>query len=109
MSTVKHPLQPLIKDEDGIVRFKGNAIARFLLDDGPHDLDRLAALPFSQEDREQFTQLLGYSLCGFSELSYVRDETYQRAAARQADMESGDLTLPTNKFGGFLGDHCKEP
>ena len=80
MSKVKHPLQPLEYDSEGVLRFKKNAIVRFLLDDGPNDMNRLAVMNFSQEDREQFAQLIGYSLSGFSELSYVSDETYNRAA-----------------------------
>jgi len=76
---VKHPTQPLDLDEHGTLRFKANAIVRFLLDAGPFDMNQLALMTFSQEDREQFAQLIGYSLGGFGELSYVSDETYQRA------------------------------
>lgn len=75
----KHPIQPLVKDGHGVVRFKRNAIVRFLLDAGPHDMNKLAVLDFSDEDREQFAQLIGYSLSGFGELSYVHDRTYDAA------------------------------
>lgn len=74
----KHPVQSLEKDKHGTTRFKANAIVRLLLDDGKYDMNRLALLPFSDEDREQFAQLIGYSLCGFSDLSYVSDETYEK-------------------------------
>jgi hypothetical protein len=76
---VKHPTQPLDLDEHGTLRFKANAIVRFLLDAGPFDMNKLALMPFSQEDREQFAQLIGYSFGGFGELSYVSDETYEAA------------------------------
>lgn len=76
----KHPIQPLEKDKHGTTRFKANAIVRLLLDDGKYDMNRLAMLPFSDEDREQFAQLIGYSLSGFGDLSYVSDETYEKAA-----------------------------
>lgn len=79
---VKHPLQPLV-NKSGVIRFKTNYIVRYLLDAGPFDMNKLALLPFSDEDREQFAQLIGYSLSGFSELSYVSDETYERAAAQE--------------------------
>jgi hypothetical protein len=36
-------------------------------------------LPFSNEDRQQFAQLIGYSLGGYSELSYVDDDAYKAA------------------------------
>lgn len=74
-----HPLQPLILNEHGTVRFKANEIVRYLLDHGGLDMNKLAILPFKAEDREQFAQLIGYSLSGFSELSYVSDSAYERA------------------------------
>jgi len=82
---MKHPVQPLEEDEQGILRFKENKIVRFLLDAGPFDLNRLALIRFDDEDREQFAQLIGYSLAGFGELSYVSDETYERAEKEWAE------------------------
>ena len=76
--------QPLVV-VDGIVRFRANAIVRYLLDEGPFDMNAIGSLPFSQADREQFAQLIGYSLGGFGNLSYVSDETYE-AAARQKEL-----------------------
>jgi hypothetical protein len=81
----KHPLQPLIRDEDGATRFKANAIVRFLLDAGPCNMNALSLLHFSQEDREQFAQLIGYSLSGFGDLSYVSEETYAAAQAQRVE------------------------
>jgi len=79
----KHPIQPLSKDSGGTIRFKSNAIVGYLLDNGPFDMNALAKMDFTREDREQFAQLIGYSLCGFGDLSYVRDSTYE-AAERMA-------------------------
>lgn len=76
---MKHPIQPIEEDANGILRFKENKIVRFLLDEGSFDLNILAAKGFSVEDREQFAQLIGYSLSGFSELNYVTYETYAAA------------------------------
>lgn len=76
---MNHPMQPLIPDERGMIRFKANAIVRHLLDHGGIDLNALARMDFSTEDREQFAQLIGYSLNGFGELSYVRQDTYATA------------------------------
>ena len=78
-----HPIQPLYKDDSGVVRFKENAIVSFLLDNGPFDMNALAVSQFSNEDREQFAQLIGYSLCGFGDLDYVSDETYERAEEQE--------------------------
>lgn len=76
-------MQPLTKDADGTVRFKANAIVRFLLDWSSNrgmSLNDLALIPFSADDRQQFAQLIGYSLNGFDELSYVDDVTFEMAA-----------------------------
>lgn len=75
----KHPIQPIIIDDNGFLRFKENKIVRYLLDNGGIDMNMLAILQFPKEDEEQFAQLIGYSLSGFSELSYVSDETYSAA------------------------------
>lgn len=74
-----HPIQDIETDDHGILRFKENKIVTYLLDNGPYDMNDLAVLEFSQEDREQFAQLIGYSLCGFSELSYTSDEIIESA------------------------------
>ena len=70
-SMSKHPIQPLEKDDSGVMRFKKNKIVDFLLDGGGFDLNMIATMGFSSEDREQFAQLIGYSLSGFGELGYV--------------------------------------
>ena len=84
-----HPIQPFV-NINGTIRFKENAIVRFLLDAGPFDLNQLAVMPFSDEDREQFAMLIGYSFNGFGELGYVSSDTYQRAKARLQDGEGGN-------------------
>jgi hypothetical protein len=81
--STQHPVQPLQVDPDGVLRFKPNAIVRFLLDAGPFDMNKLALMPWSDEDRCQFAQLIGYSLSGYSDLSYVSDAEYARAEASQ--------------------------
>ena len=71
---MNHPIQPL--EITKWPRFKKNTIVDFLAKDR---LNELSAMDFPQEDWEQLAQLIGYSLSGFSELSYVRDETYYTA------------------------------
>lgn len=78
---MNHPIQPLIEEPDGRLRFKENAIVRYLLDHGGIDLNKIAALDFSQDDREQFAQLIGYSLDGAASLSYMSDEVLSAAEA----------------------------
>ena len=85
----QHPMQPLAKDGRGVMRFRENALVRYLLDKGGIDMNHLAEVAFPVEDREQFAQLIGYSLSGFAELSYVRDDTF---AAAQALADNPSLT-----------------
>lgn len=87
-----HPIQPLEYDDNGVLRFKCNEIVRFLLDASAYGLNELATMDFSQNDREQFAQLIGYSLVGFAELSYVSDETYKAAATRPATVRATNHT-----------------
>ena len=82
------PTQPLERDEGGVIRFRGNAIVRFLLDAGPFDMNQLAHMRFTRAERSEFAQLIGYSLSGYGELSYVTDDEYNAAALLAALEES---------------------
>jgi hypothetical protein len=78
----KHPMQPLEVDKGGVIRFKQNKIVRFLVDWASSrgmSLNDLAMLPFDDDDRTQLAQLIGYSVSGFSELSYVPNELVVKA------------------------------
>ncbi len=79
------PLQPIIMDEHGAVRFRANALVRYMLDwtteHGGPSLNELASMDFTQDDRCQFAQLIGYSICGYHELPYVSDEHAAEATA----------------------------
>ena len=74
----KHPRQPTIIDKHGVKRFKENAIVSALLDAATDakimDMNKIACMGFSKEDRQQFAQLIGYSVSGYGELSYVEEE-----------------------------------
>ena len=70
-------MQPIYLDGDGRARFKENAIVRYL---SANRMNDLAEMPFSQEDREHFAQLIGYSVGGFSELSYISNAAYAKAS-----------------------------
>jgi hypothetical protein len=89
----QQPMQSVEKDHDGVTRFRGNAIVRHLLDHGKIDLNQIALLDVPQEDREQFAQLIGYSIRGYHELSYVSDESCAQASIRaelvQPDVNGG--------------------
>ena len=83
------PLQPIYRDGNGVVRFEANSLVRFLLDWATPrgmGLNELALGPFPVEHREQFAQLIGYSVSGFGDLSYARPETVARADATAASL-----------------------
>jgi hypothetical protein len=86
-------MQPVFKDENGIIRFKPNAIVNHLLDRARiglrTDLNVIGAMDFSVDDREQFAQLIGYSVSGFGDLSYVREETIIKADRLAAYFKEG--------------------
>ena len=92
---MKNPIQPLANDERGVLRFKANRIVQHLLDTHPAcDMNNLATLDFTDDDRQQFAQLIGYSLSGYGELSsYVSDEAYSAAAAMADGLDERDARI----------------
>ncbi len=84
MTTAKHPMQPVETDCDGIRRFKRNELVAFILANCKYDLNDLSGFPLSAEDRMQLSQLTGYSVSGFGDLSYVDGDTLA-AADRMAE------------------------
>lgn len=76
MSKTIMPIQPIEQDEHGTLRFIPNGIVRMLLDADIFDMNKIALMNFTDQERIQFAQLIGYSVSGFGELSYVDNETY---------------------------------
>jgi len=76
-------MQPIIKDAHGVLRFKKNGLVDALYEHGVKTglgLNELHCMDFTVEDRQQFAQLIGYSVEGYGSLSYVTDEAYDAAA-----------------------------
>ncbi len=71
--------QPIVQDDQGTFRFKSNAIVRTLLDAGVLDMNKLAVMQFTDADREQFAQLIGYSVSGIGDLSYSSEKAVAAA------------------------------
>lgn len=85
---MKHPMQNI---ENG--RFVENKIVSYLLDNGGIDMNDLASLNFSNEDREHFAQLIGYSVSGYSSLSYVSDESVDQASLMTTSQDWRDARI----------------
>jgi len=78
-------MQPIVQDKHGVIRFKKNGLVDALYEHGVKTglgLNELYRMTFTDEDRQQFAQLIGYSVSGYGSLSYVSDEAYE--AAEQA-------------------------
>ena len=65
----KHPMQPIYADGHGVQRFKPNAIVDYMAT--KIGLNELHIMPFTNEDHDQLAQLIGYSVSGYGDLSYV--------------------------------------
>lgn len=72
---MRNPVQPQIL-VDGVLRFKENKIVSWLLENSSKDMNDIACEEFSVEDRQQFAQLIGYSVSGYSSLDYVDDYSH---------------------------------
>lgn len=82
----KLPMQPVYRDDHGVVRFRANRVVAWLLDHGGIDMNDLAILhrfkgKFTDEEMAQFAQLIGYSVDGFCDLSYTTKEQWDAADA----------------------------
>ena len=79
LENTKHPMQPIGYDQNNIVRFKANSVIQWLFDEGKLDLNQMAIKRFPIEDQRQIAQLLGYSVCGYCDLSYATDKSKDKA------------------------------
>lgn len=97
MKTKTHPIQPIVKDSGGVVRFQRNQIVVDLLDHATKrgfGLNEIARNDYCNEDRQQLAQLIGYSLSGYSELrSYVDDIAYSCAMAKVNGSKRSDVVI----------------
>lgn len=93
------PLQPLVfvgQGDTRVLRFKENRIVTTLLDHCCKlpgkmrlDLNDIACKDFADWERCQFAQLIGYSVSGYSDLSYVSDFEYARVMKMKEPEEGG--------------------
>lgn len=78
-----------IRTKKGILRFLENRIIKDLQERGIIDLNMIAREYYHDEynqDHQRLAQLLGYSLSGYLELSYVNEDVRHDAAiAREYD------------------------
>lgn len=97
----KHPMQPMEFDRDGVLRFKKNAIIDWLFNTGRLDLNLIAATEFSDEDQRQLAQLLGYSVSGYGDLSYVSRKHISDVDALAAEIPEPCKRRKPSRVGGM--------
>lgn len=83
----KPPMQPVVFADGGVIRFQRNVLVTHLLDAGGIDMNQLALIPCPRSDREQFAQLIGYSVSGFNGLSYVSKKSAAKADRKVAKLK----------------------
>jgi len=81
---MKHPLQSIEASTNSAgnptYRFTENKLVRILFRTHPNlDMNMLMEIDDSSGDLEQLAQLIGYTVSGFSELTYVSDEAVVKA------------------------------
>lgn len=117
MERSTEPMQPIYVD-GSTVRFRANQICEWLLDNpGRHDLTEIAQqIPsFSAADRRQFAQLIGYSVRGYRNLSYVSAEHYARAeraahmVQRTAGLTAQAVTDGLRPYGAVTEQGHRQP
>ncbi len=102
---LSHPMQPTGSDSQGVLRFKENQIVRFLLDCGGYDLNKLCVIGnnrgWTDDDWTQFAQLIGYSVSGWADLSYVSDVAYDRVDSGSGPTD--EMTALRNRVASLEG------
>jgi hypothetical protein len=93
MTTPTLPIQPIITDKDGRPRFKKNTLVDYLLEKGGINLNDLCDVSCPPDERQQFAQLIGYSLSGYGELSYVDAIAYETACGVAASVDTRDAKI----------------
>lgn len=90
------PMQPICVASDGIVRFNKNRMVNDLYEFSQprgFGLNEMARRDYTQEERMQFAQLIGYSVSGYGSLSYASPESVEKADA------IADLLIAARKQG----------
>ena len=94
--TNEHPMQPVELDGLGVPRFRRNAIVKWLFN--LKHTSNIFQMDFTDEDKRQLAQLIGYSVGGYSELSYVTDESAAQADKLAEAIRVGDSTATTDEL-----------
>lgn len=87
---MKLPMQPIHLDSLGVARFAKNRIVDDLLEFASSrgfGLNEIAVGDYSDDEHMQMAQLIGYSVGGYGELSYVSDESFNSAHEKAKELQ----------------------
>jgi hypothetical protein len=88
-------MQPIRLDKHGTTRFVANACVEWVVDKldsiGYQTMNELAMdCKAAPEERQQFAQLIGYSVSGYCDLNYVDRQARLEANAAADTLDGGD-------------------
>jgi hypothetical protein len=92
MTTPKHPMQPVVLSEDGRAYFVPNEILVWMLAHGRINFDEIAQQGFSDEDRMQLAQLLGFAVSRYTQLTYVTEAGMAEALKAFNNVTTGNAS-----------------
>lgn len=101
---MKNPIQPVYLDIYQIARFKSNKLVEALIEHGQqtgfglNDLAQRYNSPEHLDDFQQLAQLIGYSLDGYSELSYCNSEVLKSAILAINENAGAYTSLPQSTW-----------
>ncbi len=84
------PMQQIHLDSLGVARFTKNRIVDDLLEFAAprgFGLNEIAAGDYSDDEHMQMAQLIGYSVSGYGELSYVSDDSFNYANEKAMELQ----------------------
>ena len=112
----KLPVQNVITDNKGTKRFEENPLVSTLIDNFTYEgMTGLNALSLyyqinsvDEKYYEQITQLIGYSVSGFSGLSTTTDETWSKVMDSMDEVSNAceEIPLATGNHLGILATIC---
>ena len=89
-----HPMQPVIMDQHNIIRFQRNQIIQDVAAAAfvgrqlsiNQIIVNVAQGEYTKNDWEQFSQLTGWSVSGYNDITYIREKSKNKASAKASKL-----------------------
>ena len=87
-------MQPIAPDSHGVARFRENDVIRWLVDVKGVNLNEVSRVAQTEEfdryDVAQFWQMLGYSVSGYGDISFIPKSVVEKADSKVEEMRKKD-------------------